>query len=265
MKLGGYLRELWEMKVGLVIALVVGVLAATRVLFTIGVVPPSLESNSLQLSSASTQVLVDTPDSALVDLRQTTYDIDSLTNRGVLVGNVIASPQVREMIGKRAGVPARQIVVTPPLTPDQPRPLAGSSHDPSVTDLVAYPGQPRVAVEASPTSPILTIDAEASDPDVARGLADAAVTATRDYMSQVADLEGTPEESRVKLIQLGPAKSAVVNPGAPVVMALLAFIAGFGLTCVAVLFVARVRSGWSTREELPADPSVSADPAARAT
>jgi hypothetical protein len=246
------------MKLGLAIAVAVGLLAATRILFSISIVPPALGDNSLQLSSASTQVLVDTPDSALVDLRQTTYDIDSLTNRGVLVGNVMASPQVREMVGKRAGVPARQVTITPPLTADQPRPLSGTGHDPSVTDLVASPGQPRVTVEASPTSPVLTIRAEASDPDLARRLADGTVTATRDYMSQIADLEATPTDSRVKLIQLGPASGGVVNSGAPVAMAVLAFVAAFGLTCVVVLFVARVRSGWSGRADLGGNPAAGA-------
>jgi len=250
MRLGGYMRELWGMKLGLAIAAIVGVLAATTVLFSVSILPPAVESNSLKLSSASTQVLVDTPDSALVDLRQTTYDLTSLSNRGVLVGNVMASPQVREMIGRRAGIPARRITITPPLTADHPRPLAGAENEPSITDLVASPGQPRIAVEASPTSPVLTIDAEASDPDVARRLADAAVVGTRDYLGQVADLEGTPAESRVKLIQLGPARSAVVDPGAPTEAAVLAFVVGFGLTCVAVLFVARVRSGWSDRGDI---------------
>ncbi len=254
MKLGRHLRELWGTKLGLAIAVSVGALAAARVLFSIGILPPSLEGNSVKLSSASTQVLVDTPNSALVDLRQTTYDIDSLTNRGVLVGNLMASPQVREMIGRRTGIPARQITISPPLTADQPRPIAGA-HDPSVTDLVASPGRPRVSVEASPTSPILTIDAEASDPDLAARLADATVSATRDYMSKVADLENTPADSRVKLIQLGLANGAAVNPGAPVAMALLAFVLAFCLTGGFVLFVARVRRGWSGRDDLRRKPA----------
>jgi hypothetical protein len=247
---GAYLRELWGMKLGLLVAVVVGLLAATRVFYAISIVPLKLERSSIDVASASTRVLVDTPRSALVDLRQTTYDLTSLTNRGVLVGNVMASPPVREFIAHRAGVQARRITVKPPQTPDQPRPLAGSDSEASIADLVAPPDQLRLAIEASPTSPVLDIRAEASDPAVARRLAEAAVTGTEDYLKAVANAEKTPASSRVGLIQLGRATTGVINGGAQRSVAVLAFFVGFGLTCIAVLFIARVRRGWSEEEDL---------------
>ncbi|MEZ5062951.1 MAG: hypothetical protein R2700_15840 [Solirubrobacterales bacterium] len=244
MSLGRHMRELWGMKPALAVALVAAVAAALSVLYSVSFLPPSVGDDSLQLSSASTQVLVDTPSSALVDLSQTTYDLTSLTNRGVLVGSVMASPQVREAIGRRTGIPARRITVSPPLTADQPRPLAGNEHDPSIGDLVASPADPRISVEASPTSPILTVDAEAADPETARRLADAAVSGTRDYLNQVANIENTPAESRVRIVQLGAARAAVVNPGAPAAMAVLAAVAAFIVSCILILAVARIRRGW---------------------
>ncbi len=250
MRIGAYLRELWGMKIGLVVAVTVGLLAATRVFYQISIIPPKLERDSMDIASASTRVLVDTPRSALVDLRQTTYDLTSLTNRGVLVGNVMASPPVREFIARRAGVPARRITVTPPQTPDQPRPLAGSDSKASIADLVAPPDQLRLAIEASPTSPILDIRAEASHPRVARRLAEAAVTGTEDYLEAVASAEKTPASSRVGLIQLGRATTGVINEGAQRGVAVLAFFVAFGLTCAAVLFLARVRRGWSKEKDL---------------
>jgi hypothetical protein len=69
----------------------------------------------------------------------------------------------------------------------------------------------------------------------------------------MADIENTPAGSRVRLVQLGSAKSAVVNPGAPVAMALLAFVAAFGLSCVAVVAVGRIRRGWERVESTDRD------------
>ncbi len=250
MRAGAYLRELWGMKAGLALALVVGLLAATRVFYGIGLIPPGLDRGSLEVASASTEVLVDTPRSALVDLRQTTYDLTSLTNRSLLVGNVMASPPVRGFIAGQAGVAPDRITITPPLTPDQPRPLAGSDSTASIADLVAPPGELRLAVEASPTAPILDIHAEGPDAETARLLADSAVAGTRDYLRAQASSEDTPARSRVRLVQLGSARSGVINDGADGSVAVLAFFAGFAITCVAVLFVARVRRGWSQQDGL---------------
>jgi hypothetical protein len=258
MRVGRYLRELWGMKPGLAVAVVIALLAATRVFYSISVFPPGIEREPGDLSSASTRVLVDTPRSALVDLRQSTYDLTSLTNRSVLVGNVMASPEVREFIARQVGTPARQIAVIPPLTPDQPRPPVGSEYGASITDLVKSPGQLRLAVEADPASPILDVHAEASDPAVARELAEAAVIGTKDYLDARADAEHTPASSRVRVSQLGPASSDVVNPGAQGAVAVLVFLIAFGLTCVVVLFVARIRQGWSKQDEVERPPATGA-------
>ena len=72
-----------------------------------------------------------------------------MTNRGVLIGNVMASEPVRQYISKRAGVPAEVLQVASPVTPDFPRPLATSGkkspqRHPQVAERVSpqHPGQP---------------------------------------------------------------------------------------------------------------------------
>ena len=46
------------------------------------------------MASAATHVVVDTPTSTLLDLRQNTYSLEALTSRAVLLGNVIANGEV---------------------------------------------------------------------------------------------------------------------------------------------------------------------------
>ena len=108
MRLGMYLRELSRSRVGLGIALAVALLAASRVLFAISIFPPGIESRSTDVATASTHVLIDTPRSTLTDLRQDFYEIRVLSQRAVILGNVMASPPVRDFIGRRVGVPGRR-------------------------------------------------------------------------------------------------------------------------------------------------------------
>lgn len=242
MRLGGYMRELWESKVGLAVAFAVALLAATRVLYSISLLPPGIERDRIDLSSASTRVLVDTPKSTLVDLRETTYDLTSLTNRAVLVGNVMASAPVTDFIARRAGLEPGQIAVSPPLTPDQPRPLAGSAAQPSTTDILERPGAYRLSIEANPTAPVLDIEAAGPDPETTVRLADSAVTGMRDYLDEVARDQGTPEASRVRLMPLGEARGGLVDAGSERVVALLVFAGAFAAAAALVLAFNRVRS-----------------------
>src|SRR3954454_3962873 len=69
-QLGMHMRELWGQKAGFAIALAIATLAATRVLFGFSLLPPGLEHNSQGLASASTQVVIDTPRSSIIDLRE---------------------------------------------------------------------------------------------------------------------------------------------------------------------------------------------------
>jgi hypothetical protein len=254
MQLGVHMRELWRHKVGLAIAFVLAVLAATRILYGISFFPPSLEPNSLGLASASTHVLVDTPRSSLVDLREDTYSFTELTNRALLLGNVMASLPVRDYIARHAGVPADLIKVAPPLTPEQPRALATSGEQPKSSDILKSPNEYRLSVQSNPTVPIIDIDSEAPSAAAAAKLANAAVEGLRDYLLVTAKQRATPTKDQVRLVQLGRATGAAINAGAGIQFAVLAFIFVFAACCAVVLFIGRVRRGWVASEGLDSRP-----------
>lgn len=244
MQLGMHMRELWGQKAGLAIALVLAIFAATRFLSGISLLPPSLEHDPASLGSASTHVLVDTPRSSVIDLRENTYNLTELTNRALFLGNVMASLPVREYIGKKAGVPAEEIRVSPPVTPEQPRPLAESEFQPKTSDILKSPDEYRLSIQSNPTVPIIDIYSEAPDGATAGKLANAAVGGLRNYLRSIAKQHATPRSDRVRLVQLGRATGAVINPGAGIQLAALAFLAVFAASCAAVLFIGRVRRGW---------------------
>jgi hypothetical protein len=253
MRFATYIRELAGLKVGVAIALVIALLAGVRVLYAVSIFPPGLERHSLEMASASTQVLVDTPRSTLVDLRQDIYELRSLSDRAVLIGNVMASPPVREFIARRANVPADEISVTAPLTAEQPRAFTDGDNDPRATDIFERPDDEyRLSVQANPTVPVLNIYAQA--PDRAAMIANGAVDGLQDYLDAVADQRGTSPEDRVELQQLGRARGGVVNEGAGVAIAVVTAVLAFCASCAVVLLIARGWRGWTASRQLHRQP-----------
>jgi hypothetical protein len=254
MQLGRYMRELWTHKLGLALTLFAAILAATLLLYKVSLAPPSLESRSLSFSAASTQVVVDTPESLLTNLRQSTYSLESQTNRALLLGDVMASFPVREHIAKRAGIEVGQLAVAGPVTPEEPRVIADPGQQPKTTDLLKSPEEYRVSVQANPTVPILDISTEAPTPKEAADLANASVGGLRDYVEDVSGQADTPSKVEVYIRQLGHATGAEVNSGAKPEFALLAFFIVFLIGSSITLWIARIRRGWEAGDDAPSGP-----------
>jgi hypothetical protein len=256
MELGRHLRELSRLRFGVAACLLIATFAALSTSFKISLVPPKLEQRSLQMATASTEIFVDTPTSLVLDLRQNTADIESLTNRAVLIGNVMASPPVRAYIGRRAGVPADAVKTTTPRTPNSPRPLETAGNKKTSADLLASTDQYRLDIESNPTVPMLNVYAQAPSAKAAGELANAAVDGLRDYLTQVATSQGIPPGTQVRVEQLGRARGKVINSGVNLQASGLAFLFFFAISAAAAIFISRVRRGF----ELAGGPGSEAAP-----
>jgi hypothetical protein len=248
MELGRHLRELSRLRRGVAICLAVASFAALSVSYHVSLAPPGLKPRTLQIATASTEVLVDTPRSAVLDLRQDLFDIESMTNRSVLLGNVMASQPVLTYIGKRAGVPPDAIRASTPRTPNSPRPFAAPGQEKKTSDLLASTNQYRLDIEANPTVPVLRIYAQAATAHRAEELANAAVDGLRDYLGQQAREQDVALGQQVRLQQLGRASGAVVNGGVRMQAMFLTFLLVFAASAAAAIFVARVRRGFRTAD-----------------
>jgi hypothetical protein len=244
MRFGIRLRTLWQMRLSVLVCLSLSAVAGLWTVTKISLTPPSLSSRTIPMAAASTQIIVDTPQSTLVDTRTDTYNIDALTNRAVLVGNVMATPEVRTSIARRAKVPVEQLQIVPPLTPKQPRVLAEGGNERKTTDIAKLNDEYRLLITANPTVPVLRVYALTRDAESAAALANAAVEATNDHLDKLASSSGTPSSDQVKLTQFGRAEGTVINDGVQLQAALLAFGLTFGLSCASLLFFRRVREGW---------------------
>lgn len=248
MELGRHLAELWRIRHAVAGCLALALVAAVVVTHKVSLLPPKLSPRALEIASASTDVLVDTPTSVVLDLRQDLFDITSLTNRAVLLGNVMASPPVLDYIGRRAGVHPDAIRAVTPRTPNSPRPFVSPGNEKRSSDLLRSTAQYRLSIEANPTVPVLKIYSQAPTAKAAQELANASVDGLRDYLAQDAAARGVQRDNQVRLVQLGRADSAVINGGVRFDVALLTFLAVFTLAATAAIFLARVRRGFELAE-----------------
>jgi hypothetical protein len=244
MGFGIRIRGLWKIRGWMAGCAAFSLLIAAWSVAQISLMPPGLTPRHLKMATATTQVIVDTPRSTLVDIRQDTYSIDALTNRALLLGNVMASPQVRSDIARRAHLPFDEVQVVPPLTPKQPRVLAEAGNEKHTTDILHLNGKYRLYVRANPTVPFLQIYAQTPTAESAAALANAAVGGIEAYLAALAQSTRTPGNQQVRLTQLGQAHGAVVNGGVELRFAFLAFLVAFALSCATVIWMRRVREGW---------------------
>ena len=192
----------------------------------------------------------------MLDLTVNTYNFQAMTNRGVLVGNIMASAPVRAYIARRAGVRAELLQISAPVTPDFPRQLASSGKK-STSDILDSPNQYRVSITANPTVPVVDVYAQAPTAELSEQLANGTVEGMQDYLRDLAAAQGVPLAHQVRLEQLGTAKGGVLNAGVSVKVATLAFLLVFSAACATVLWVARVRRGWALEamQESPPQPA----------
>jgi hypothetical protein len=255
MRFGMHLRELTRQRIGFTLSLVLATLIALSAGYRIGLFPPSLSQRSVDIATASTQVLVDAPKPEVLDMRVGTADLQSQSNRALLIGNVMASLSVRQFIARRAHVPAYLIKAQTPLTPDFPRAVAGTENQKHTSDILRSTDEYRLNIQANPTVPVLDIYAQAPTPQAAAQLANAAVDGMHDYLRAEARTQAVSNRHAVTLEQLGRATGRVINHGARVQLMALAFLFSFALLAASVIFIGRVRAGWSRADdELVAPP-----------
>jgi hypothetical protein len=242
--IGIRLRTLWRLKVGVLISLGFGLVTAAWSIDRISLFPLRMTPRSIEMATAATHVLVDTPGSISIDLRQDTYSISALTTRAVVLGNVIASTPVETLIARRAHVPAGLLRIDAPLTPQEVSVQVDPQKARRVTDILKSNGQYRLQVSANPEVPMLDIYAQAPTADSAAALANAAVDELEAYVAGLASSERTPAKDQIRLEQLGRASGVVINPGVQYEVAVLACLLTFLASCATIVFVARVRAGW---------------------
>lgn len=221
MELAQALLHLWDRKIWVALGLVLAVLAGLGA-------RQALKASVY--SAATTQMVVDSPRSALGDINSS---LDPFTARAGVYALLMTSPQALNAIGREAGIPGDQIAAEGP--PSATTPQVGQT--PSTPQ-----SKFKLQFNQDPSLPTVDIYSQAPTPSEAVALANAAVTGFSNYL-QMLEVQGSvPVAQRVKIRQLGDAIGGLVDAGSNTKFAAMATLVVFLAWCGLILFVAKLRA-----------------------
>lgn len=200
-----------------------------------------LKARSLQHSSASTQVLVDSPASSLGDLKGT---FEGLNVRASVYANFMTTPAVLELIGKQLGISGSQIYAAGPLDSNLSKIIQEPTDLKRNVEITGETDPYRLNYTSDPNLPTVGINAQAPTTGQAIALANGAAIALRQYVAGLQATAKVAAAQRVTIRQLGTANGSVDNAGISKSLAGIVFVAVFLLWCVLVLLGARFRESW---------------------
>ncbi len=209
----------------------------------IGVLPPKLSSRHLDIAAAATRVTIDVPQPLVTNALAQDGDFQALDKRAALVGNLMSSEPVLARIAREARIEPSDVAAVTRITTGVQSAFTEPDSERRAAQIAAARKPYQLEVQPSQTLPLLSIYTQAPSVDEAVRLANAAVPATRRYLTKLARKEGLSPAKEVSLDQLGPAQGAIVNGGARVQIGGLTFLFVFASTLLLALGVARVRRG----------------------
>jgi hypothetical protein len=226
------------------ISAVVALLAAAWSVATISILPPGVHARPMTIGGATTHVMVDAPQSRILDRNATIADYDGLSKRAELLGDLLATPPDTAVVAQLAGVPADQISSVSRVTANVTAIMREPDLEQRANQILHAKQRYKLEMQADPNLPLLNIYAQApSGPEAVR-LADAAVQALQQQLRTQAQADGASELNRVRIEQLGHARGGVINGGTKPQIAILTFLVVFALGCFVLLMAQRVVRGW---------------------
>jgi hypothetical protein len=228
MKLAEILLRAWKLRVWVAIGGLVAVAAAVASLTLF---------KSTVYASASTQMLVDAPRSALADSRT---DLTGFTVRAVVYARLMTTPEALDYIGHAAGIPGNLIAASGPTELDGPNAV----HAPTAVrggQVISPTASYKLNFLQNPELPTVDVYADAPTVKQAIALANGAVKGFGTYISGLEDQTGVPAAQRVEVRELGSATGGVVDPSSTKTIAVLVFVAVFAVWFMLVLSAQNVR------------------------
>jgi hypothetical protein len=234
------LRELWRRRALVAAVVVLAILAGTAVAYRISF-PPRLESRSYHVGLATSRILIDTPNSQVVEVAP--KGSDTLGARAGLIASLMVDGTVKAAIAHRAG-----------LRPDGFDAISDSAAETTPADPSPRPPTPvlktTVVTNASGDElPIIEIEVQAADAASAARLAGAAVSGLRDYLNSKAALQKVPNAQRLQVDGLGAPQARAVARGPRRLFAVIAALFVFAAGCATIVGASRLAGAWRAAAE----------------
>ncbi len=243
------LRDLWQRRLIVFALVVVGVVAALAVNYQL----PSFEKRSLQLGSASSQILVDSPESTLVEGAESN-SLAILSTRARIYAQYLSSPEARASIAKSAGLPVRRLTARGPFSTE----AGQTNYDPQPSevragDVANEKNSYRLVFTAQEDVPIITVAAQAPTADEAIDIARASFTTLRRYVKRLqagVARDGGPavqalaQDRGVVVRELGAPEGGTLGGSNNLMLMIFAFAAIVGLGCIAIPVIQGIVRYW---------------------
>lgn len=237
------IRQLWQRKLLVGLVLVLALAAAIFSTYRVSVNPFGLHKRALTVAAASSQILVDSPQSTLV-AGASLGTFDALATRAKIYGQYLSSLAARSEIAKRAGVPAQSISASGPFSAATGQyTYSSQSSEERAGELLQEGATNRLVFTAQEGVPILTVDAQSANSETAIALATASFATLKQYVDSLS-ADGEPVRRGVTVRQLGAPEGGTLGGSNNIILVALAFLVVFGLGCAAILVVPNFIQRW---------------------
>ncbi|MGZ5335937.1 MAG: O-antigen ligase family protein [Solirubrobacterales bacterium] len=209
----------------------------------LGPFPPNGEENGLEIATAATHVMIDTPASSppLALSRALPQDVETSVKHAEMLGRVAVSPPVLESVALICQVSPDGVSGLARTTANVPLAFAEPDSERRASEIQGSRSRYRLEVQGRPLTPIVgaptpvfDVYTQAPSAGQAECLADAVVVGLRGYLRTLPAEDGD-EANQIRLHQIGAARGVVVNQGAPLMIAGLTLLSVFALTCALLL------------------------------
>jgi capsular polysaccharide biosynthesis protein len=195
-----------------------------------------LSSHSIPTGTATAQILIDSPQSALADLEQNTAP---LAVRASVFAQLMTSGAVLQSIAQKAGVPPNEVTAEGPYSGtgqvlDVPTPSEARGSQ-VLSAKILY----RLTFVAQTDLPVITVSAEGPSPAAAGRLANSVTPGVESWLNTVQSNGQVPSGHRVTIRQLGDAQAGAINASSAAALAGIAGIAVLMVGLLAVILVDR--------------------------
>jgi hypothetical protein len=231
------LRRLWRHKILVAVALVLAMLAATAVVYQL----PSLQSRKYDVGIVTAHILVDTPNSQIVQVSP--RGTATLGEQTLLLASLMVDGTIKSAIANKAGLPASKLVginaaVTEPGA-SGPAPITAPS------GRNAYVITTQVMTDSAGNNlPIIALQAQAPTSGAAEKLATATLSALRDYLSSRAAAEQVSATNRLQVGELGLNQATTQAMGPSNSLGVIVFLLVFLVECGLIIGVPSLRRAW---------------------
>ncbi len=225
----------------LVLGAVIAAIAALLSVYQVNLVPPGLKSRTNVFATASTQILIDTPDSTFADVAN---DIEPLNTRAGVFARFMTSPEALALIAREAKLPLNGIEAQGPYDLNVPEFQRVPTAERRSSQILGERALYRLRFENNPSLPIISVFAQAPTTSEALALASAAPAALRSYIRGIQARQDTPTDRKVEVRKLGRAIGGVVNESANLQIATLVFIVVLFGWCLLIVPAQTIARGW---------------------